>query len=154
MIPTTSLCNLLQAFSGAFELTLRFTMRSLPSRVLDELSLQHPYMDFYVGNNGDFDRIATSVILRLIDRWGKENFSINLVLPYPKANMDLLEKQFDSVMIPPTLHNVHTKAAITERNRWMVENCDLLIAHVVHERGGAWTAMRVAEQLGMPVLRI
>ena len=123
-------------------------------RVLDELSLQHPYMDFYVGNNGDFDRIATSVILRLIDRWGKENFSINLVLPYPKANMDLLEKQFDSVMIPPTLHNVHTKAAITERNRWMVENCDLLIAHVVHERGGAWTAMRVAEQLGMPVLRI
>lgn len=36
----------------------------------------------------------------------------------------------------------------------MVENCDLLIAHVVHERGGAWTAMRVAEQLGMPVLRI
>ena len=68
--------------------------------------------------------------------------------------MDLLEKQFDSVMIPPTLHNVHPKAAITERNRWMVENCDLLIAHVVHERGGAWTAMRVAEQLGMPVLRI
>ena len=123
-------------------------------RVLDELSLQHPYMDFYVGNNGDFDRIATSVILRLIDRWGKENFSINLVLPYPKANMDLLEKQFDSVMIPPTLHSVHPKAAITERNRWMVENCDLLIAHVVHERGGAWTAMRVAEQLGMPVLRI
>ena len=98
-------------------------------RVLDELSLQHPYMDFYVGNNGDFDRIATSVILRLMDRWGKENFSINLVLPYPKANMDLLEKQFDSVMIPPTLHNVHPKAAITERNRWMVENCDLLIAH-------------------------
>lgn len=24
-------------------------------RVLGELSLQHPYMDFYVGNDGDFD---------------------------------------------------------------------------------------------------
>ena len=74
-------------------------------------------MDFYVGNDGDFDRIATSVIRRLIDRRGRENFTINLVLPYPKANMDLLEKQFDSVMIPPTLHSVHPKAAITERNR-------------------------------------
>lgn len=123
-------------------------------RVLDELSLQHPYMDFYIGNDGDFDLIATSAIRRLIERRGKENITINLVLPYPKANMDLLEKQFDSVMIPPMLHNVHPKAAITERNRWMVENCDLLIAHVVHERGGAWTAMRMAEQLGMPVLRI
>ena len=123
-------------------------------RVLDELSLQHPYMDFYVGNNGDFDRIATSVILRLIDRWGKENFSINLVLPYPKANMDLLEKQFDSVMIPPTLHSVHPKAAITERNRWMVENCDLLIAHLVHERGGAWTAIRMAEKTKKTIVKI
>lgn len=123
-------------------------------RVLDELSLQHPYMDFYVGNDGDFDRIAASVIRRLIDRRGKENFTINLVLPYPKANMDLLEKQFDSVMIPPTLHSVYPKAAITERNRWMVENCDLLIAHVVHERGGVWMTLRMAGKLGRPVFRI
>lgn len=123
-------------------------------RVLDELSLQHPYMDFYVGNDGDFDRIATSVIRRLIDRRGKENITINLVLPYPKANMDLLEKQFDRVIIPPTLHGVHPKAAITERNRWMVENCDLLIAHVSHEHGGAWAAMRMAKQLDKLVLQI
>lgn len=123
-------------------------------RVLDELSLQHPYMDFYVGNDGDFDRIATSIIRRLIDRRGRENFTINLVLPYPKANMDLLEKQFDSVMIPPTLHSVHPKAAITERNRWMVENCDLLIAHLVHERGGAWTAMRMAEKTKKTIVKI
>lgn len=123
-------------------------------RGLDELSLQHPYVDFYIGNDGDFDLIATSAIRRLIERRGKENITINLVLPYPKANMDLLEKQFDSVVIPPTLHNVHPKAAITERNRWMVENCDLLIAHVVHERGGAWTAMREAEKLKRPVFRI
>ena len=122
--------------------------------ILDEISLQHPYMDFYVGNDGDFDRIATAVIRRLMDRRGKENFTINLVLPYPKANMDLLENQFDCVMIPPTLRCIHPKAAITERNRWMVENCDLLIAHVVHERGGAWMAVRMAEKLKRPVFRI
>ncbi len=107
-------------------------------------------MDFY----GDFDRIATSVIRRLIDRRGKENITINLVLPYPKANMDLLEKQFDSVIIPPTLYRVHTKAAITERNRWMIENCDLWIAHVLHEYGGAWTALRFAKQLDKSFIQI
>lgn len=123
-------------------------------RVLGELSLQHPYMDFYVGNDGDFDRIATSGIRRLIDRRGKENITINLVLPYPKASMDLLEKQFDSVIIPPTLYRVHPKAVITERNRWMIENCDLLIAHVSHEYGGAWAALRFAKQLDKSFLQI
>lgn len=123
-------------------------------RMLDELSFQHPYMDFYIGNDGAFDRIATSDIRCLIDRCGKENITVNLALPYPKANMDLLETQFNSVIIPPALHSVQPKAAITEGNHWMVEKCDLFIAHTVHERGGAWTAMHMAEQLGMPVLRI
>ena len=90
-------------------------------RVLDELSLQHPYMDFYVGNDGDFDRIATSVIRRLIDRRGRENFTINLVLPYPKANMDLLEKQFDSVMIPPTVNTAARAALARSFSRRLTE---------------------------------
>ena len=46
------------------------------------------------------------------------------------------------------------KAAITERNRWMVENCDLLIAHLVHERGGAWTAIRMAEKTKKTIVKI
>lgn len=114
-------------------------------RVLDELLFQYPYMDFYIGNDGNFDRIATSTIRRLIDRRGKEYFVLNLALPYHKANMDLFEKQFEGVMIQPTLHNTHPKAVITERNRWMIENCELLIAHVVHEHSGAWMAMQMAK---------
>lgn len=31
-------------------------------RVLNELVLKHPYIDFYIGNDGDFDRMATSAI--------------------------------------------------------------------------------------------
>ncbi len=68
-------------------------------RVLDELSFQHPYMNFYIGNDGDFDRIATSDIRCLIGRCGKENITANLALPYPKSNIDLLEMQFNSVII-------------------------------------------------------
>ena len=59
-----------------------------------------------------------------------------------------------AAVFTPTLHSVHTKAAITERNRWMVENCDLLIAHLVHERGGAWTAMRMAEKTKKTIVKI
>lgn len=84
------------------------------------------------------------------------NVSINdlLVLAYPKADMDMLEEQYDSVIIPPSLNHVHPKAAIKERNRWMVENCNLLIAYVTHDHGGAATALRMAEKQGVEVFRI
>lgn len=123
-------------------------------RVLNKLVRQHTYIDFYIGNDGDFDRIATSAIRRLINRFGKENLTINLVLAYPKADMDMLEEQYDSVIIPPSLNHVHPKAAIKERNRWMVENCNLLIAYVTHDHGGAATALRMAEKQGVEVFRI
>ena len=57
-------------------------------------------------------------------------------------------------IIPPSLNHVHPKAAIKERNRWMVENCNLLIAYVTHDHGGAATALRMAEKQGVEVFRI
>ena len=31
-------------------------------RVLNELVLKHPYIDFYIGNDGDFDRMADTEV--------------------------------------------------------------------------------------------
>lgn len=123
-------------------------------RVLNELVLKHPYIDFYIGNDGDFDRMATSAIRRLIQRCGKENITINLVFAYPKADIDMLEKQFDSVIIPPTLHHVHPKAAIKKRNEWMVEQAQLLLCYVEKQSGGAYTAMKYAERLGKEIINL
>ena len=90
----------------------------------------------------------------MIKRRGKENYTLNLVLPYAKANMDLLAIQYDNVILPPALHGVHPKAAITARNRWMLENSDLLVAYVIREKGGAATCLHMAEKLEKPVIRI
>ena len=94
--------------------------------MLNILADQHPYLDFYIGNDGEFDILATSAIRRLIKRRGNENYTLNLVLPYAKANMDLLAKQYDNVILPPALHGVHPKAAITARNRWVLVNLSLI----------------------------
>ena len=123
-------------------------------RVLNELVLKHPYIDFYIGNDGDFDHMATSAIRRLIQCCGKENITINLVFAYPKADIDMLEKQFDSVIIPPTLHHVYPKAAIKKRNEWMVEQAQLLLCYVEKQSGGAYTAMKYAERLGKEIINL
>lgn len=68
--------------------------------------------------------------------------------------IDMLEKQFDSVIIPPTLHHVHPKAAIKKRNEWMVEQAQLLLCCVEKQSGGAYTAMKYAERLGKEIINL
>lgn len=113
--------------------------------VLSEIVREHEFTEFYVGDNGEFDILATSVIRRVRKVQGEEKCALCLVLPYARA--DLIERQFDSVIIPPRLHGAHPKAAIGERNRWMVENCDLIICYV-KRKGGAERTMRYAEKSG------
>ena len=74
--------------------------------------------------------------------------------PVVKADIDMLEKQFDSVIIPPTLHHVHPKAAIKKRNEWMVEQAQLLLCYVEKQSGGAYTAMKYAEKLRKEVINL
>lgn len=113
-------------------------------QIIVELLRTKDYVGFYVGNDGDFDRMAASCVRRAKKNVRDDNCSLNLVLPYPKANMEFMEKSFDSIIIPPELYSVHPKKAITMRNRWMVAHCDVLIAYVLRDKGGAATMLKYA----------
>lgn len=124
--------------------------REIESKLYDTVSnivRTHEFTEFYVGSDGEFDILATSVIRQVRRAQGEERCAINLVLPYVKSNLDIIEHQFDSVIIPPRLHGAHPKAAIGERNRWMVEQCDLIICYV-KRKGGAERTMMYAEKIG------
>ena len=51
-------------------------------RIIGELIRNKEYVEFYVGRNGDFDTMVASSIKRCQKRFGKENNSLILVLPY------------------------------------------------------------------------
>lgn len=77
-----------------------------------------------------------------------------LVLPYPVKDYEDYEKYYDEIVIPKELYGVHPKAAITERNRWMVTNTDVLVAYIRNESGGTAACVRMAEQLGRAIIKI
>ena len=122
--------------------------------LLYDLVTENEYIEFYVGMNGDFDTLATSLVRRLKKRRGKECCSLTLVLPYPIANMDIIRKGFDSLFIPEKLTNVYPKAAIYERNRWLIDTCDLGIFYVQKSSGGARKGLLYANKLGKRTLNI
>ena len=119
-----------------------------------ELLRTKEYVEFYLGRNGDFDILAASVIKRLHKNYRDDNSVMILVLPYPVKDYEYYEDYYDEIIIPDELHGVHPKAAITERNRWIVANSDMLIAYIRNKSGGTATCVRMAERLRRTVIKI
>jgi len=49
---------------------------------------------------------------------------------------------------------VHPKAAITVRNKWMVDIADLIVVYVEFDYGGAYNAMQYAKRACKTVVNL
>lgn len=67
--------------------------------VIELLHRKYGFIDFNVGRNGEFDDLATQAVRRFRREW-EEWCELTLVEPYPVANLDIIEKSYDSVIIP------------------------------------------------------
>ncbi len=122
--------------------------------IIKELIQTKSYVSFLIGRNGEFDEYAASVIKQVQKAVGKENNDMTLVLPYKVADMKYYEKYYDHIIIPESVFGAHPKSAITLKNRWMVEQSELVIVLVERDKGGAYTAMKYAEKLNKRVVNL
>lgn len=124
------------------------------SQLLKELIQTKTYIAFIIGRHGDFDEYAASVIKRVQKELGSDNNDLTLVIPYTVSDIEFYEKYYDNVIILEPAEGVHPKRAITLRNRWMVEQSDLVIVNVKHSKGGAYTAMKYAEKNNKKIINL
>ena len=118
-------------------------------QTLSEIISAHAHTTILIGRNGDFDLLASSVIRRLQTRMGKERCTHVLVLPYStkelRENEDAFCAYYDEIRIDAEASAAHFKAAITMRNRRMVEEADLVLVWAEHP-GGADDAFQYAQE--------
>ena len=103
---------------------------------------------FYLGGYGGFDRMALSAVNKAKE--AHPGLRAILVLPYLNSSMDL--DAYDGSIYPP-LEKVPRRYAISRRNRWMVDQADVVVAYVIHEWGGAATTLRYAEAKKKTIMR-
>ena len=113
-----------------------------------------PFVEIYIGRNGEFDVYAASVIKRVRNATGTESSELICVLPYHERDIEYYEKYYGTVIIPECVGQVHPKSAIKKRNRWMVELADLVICYVEQESGGAYAALKYAQSLGKKIINL
>ena len=118
------------------------------TRELRSLSAQGTHT-FYLGGYGDFDLLAANVLHELKPEY-PELESI-LILPYPDRQVDV--SLYDGTIYPP-LENVPKRFAISHRNRWMVDQADMVIAYVDHDWGGAEKTLAMAQKKKLPIINL
>ena len=123
-------------------------------KIVTDLIRKKEYVEFYVGRNGDFDVFAASAIKRAQKALGHHNSCLILLLPYRTKDDEYYASFYDEV----TYYDggrAHPKAAITLRNRQMIEYADLLVAYVEKDRkGGALTALKYAQSRGVKIINL
>ena len=122
--------------------------------LISDLIREKPFVEIYLGRNGEFDLYAASIVKRVQKALGKENSELICVLPYPEKDMCFYELYYDRVVIPERNIKIHPKGAIVKRNKWIVEMSDLFVCFVEREYGGAYEALKYARKLGKKIINL
>lgn len=106
---------------------------------------------FYSGKMGGFDRVSSGVVHRLKNTY--THIKNYLVIPYLSFNV-FDKKIFDEIIFPEQLEGVSYKAAISRRNKYMIEQSGTAICFVKHSVGGSAKSLEIAVKKGLNIVHI
>lgn len=105
---------------------------------------------FYVGNNGNFDNMVRRQLEDLSKTYPITYSVVLAYLPTEKNKYDNLT----NTIYPEGLETVPKRFAISWRNKWMIQQSDVVVTYVTHNFGGAWQFKEMAERAGKEVINL
>ena len=126
------------------------TVRPILRQVIIDLIEQRGVTHFYVGNQGNFDAMARSLLAELAQIYP---IRYDVVLAYlPKENDPSLDESH--MLLPDGFEAVPPRFAIDHRNRWMIDQSDYVVTYVRNSIGGAAKFKSLAERKGKTVVEV
>lgn len=137
-----------------------FGHKDAPSSIYDKLEeaiekiiTEDNVAEFLVGNQGQFDSMALRSWRAMKEKY--PYISYNVVLAYmPTEKEEWNPYEFRETMLPEGIESVHPRYAISWRNKWMVNESDIIIAYITHSWGGAARYTEMAAKKGKQIINI
>ncbi len=124
---------------------LRDKLRETVAKLIEEKDVT----EFYMGNNGNFDRMALSVLKELREMYPQINYYVvHAYLPQKDG------EDYEHTIYPEGIETVPKRFAIDYRNRWIVGQADVVIAYVRRSFGGAAKFVDMAERQDREVINL
>ena len=117
---------------------------------LVDLIENHGATEFYVGNNGNFDTMVRRQLEELSHTY---SITYNVVLAYLPTKKNEYDN-FTNTLLPEGIETAPKRFAISYRNKWMVEQSDVVVTYVTHSFGGAAQFKELAERQGKMVIEL
>ena len=117
---------------------------------LVDLIENHGATEFYVGNHGNFDTMVRRQLENLSQTYPITFNVVLAYLPTKKSEYD----DFTNTIIPEGIETIPKRFAISYRNKWMVEQSDVVVTYVTHSFGGAAQFKAMAERQGKTVIEL
>ena len=83
------------------------------------------------------------------------HINYNVVLAYMPAEKEMWSPyEYGETMLPGGIESVHPRYAVSWRNKWMVNESDMVICYITHGWGGAAKYVELAEKKGKRVTNL
>lgn len=105
---------------------------------------------FYVGNNGNFDTMVRHQLEDLSQTYPITYSVVLAYLPTEKNKYDNLS----NTIYPEGIENVPKRFAISWRNKWMIQQSDIVVTYVTHNFGGAAQFEKISEKQNKPIIHL
>ena len=127
------------------------TIRPALESAIEQLIVNGQAKIFYVGNQGAYDRIVTSILQKLKRKYDEMQYYV--VLAYMPGKKRTYAGSVPT-LLPEGMELVPGRFAIARRNRWIVEQAAFMIAYVTQDVGGAAQTLAYARQKGVKILNL
>ena len=108
---------------------------------------------FLVGNQGGFDSTVLHTLRLLKEEY--PHITYNVVLAYMPGNKEEWSAYEPmETLYPEGLESVHPRYAISWRNKWMIQESDVVVAYITRSWGGAAQFVELAERKKKRVINI
>ncbi len=126
-----------------------FEIRDKLKKTIKSLIEERDVTEFYVGNNGNFDRMALSVLKELSEMYPQISYYVVYAYFPEKGGED-----FVHTIYPEGIETVPKRFAIDYRNRWIVGRADIVVAYVRRSFGGAAKFVDMAKRQEKDVINL
>ena len=117
---------------------------------LVDLIENHGATEFYVGNNGNFDAMVRRQFENLSQAYPITYNVVLAYLPTKKSEYD----DYTNTILPEGIETAPKRFAISYRNKWMIQQSDVVVTYVTRTYGGAAQFKELAERQGKTVIEL
>ena len=130
-------------------------IRESLAKTAELLITQYGVKEFWIGNYGQFDFCARSILQALKKEYAIE---IDLVIPYLTKdicqNTDFYHKRFDNILMADIPEKTPKRIYIIKANEYMINNSEFLICNVEYPWGGAAKTLEYAKRRKLQIFNL